>query len=68
MPEVTPKIQEAAEYRAQNNLSYHIQVDGGLKKETAPQAYKAGANVIVAGSSTFKADDMSAAVEEIRKA
>ncbi|KAG0656780.1 RIBULOSE-phosphate 3-epimerase [Maudiozyma exigua] len=34
-----------------------IQVDGGLGKETIPQAADAGANVIVAGTSVFTAQD-----------
>ncbi|SCV01899.1 LAMI_0G14466g1_1 [Lachancea mirantina] len=34
-----------------------IQVDGGLGKETIPHAAKAGANVIVAGTSVFTASD-----------
>lgn len=34
-----------------------IQVDGGLSKDTVPQAAKAGANVIVAGTSVFTAAD-----------
>ena len=68
MLEVMPKIEAARAYREEHGLKYHIEVDGGLKKETAPAAYKAGANVIVAGSSTFKATDMAAAVLEIREA
>lgn len=68
MTEVMPKIAEAKAYRKEHGLSYHIEVDGGLKKETAPAAYEAGANVIVAGSSTFQSSDMAAAVEEIRTA
>lgn len=68
MPEVMPKIVEAREYREKHGLSFHIEVDGGLTKETAPAAYEAGANVIVAGSSTFKAADMKQAVQEIREA
>lgn len=68
MSEVMPKIEEAKAYREEHGLAYHIEVDGGLKKETAPEAYAAGANVIVAGSSTFKAEDMAAAITEIREA
>ena len=68
MQEVMPKIEAAKAYRETHGLTYHIEVDGGLKKETAPYAYAAGANVIVAGSSTFKADDMAVAVQEIREA
>lgn len=33
-----------------------IQVDGGINLETAPKAVAAGANVLVAGSFTFKGD------------
>lgn len=68
MPEVMPKITEAKAYREKHGLNYHIQVDGGLTKETSPPSYEAGANVIVAGSSTFKADDMALAIQEIREA
>ncbi len=68
MPEVMPKIVAAEEYREKHGLNFHIQVDGGLTKETAPPSYQAGANVIVAGSSTFKADDMALAIQEIREA
>lgn len=32
----------------------HIQVDGGIAPGTAPQAARAGANVLVAGSSVFR--------------
>ena len=67
MKEVLPKIKEAALYREEHGLSFHIEVDGGLKPETAALAYEAGANVIVAGSSTFKAPNMARAITEIRK-
>ncbi len=68
MTEVMPKIEEAKAYRTAKGLTFHIQVDGGLTKETAPQAYAAGANVIVAGSSTYKAPCMATAIQEIREA
>ncbi|MFN4944208.1 MAG: ribulose-phosphate 3-epimerase, partial [Akkermansiaceae bacterium] len=47
---------------------YHIEVDGGISAETAAISYKAGANVMVAGSTTFGAKDMVAAIEAIRNA
>ena len=68
MTEVMPKIEQAAAYREEHGLAYHIEVDGGLKKETAPAAYAAGVNVIVGGSSTVCAPDMAVALEEIRQA
>ena len=68
MEEIMPKIEQAASLRDLRGLSYHIEVDGGIGVETAETASKAGANVLVAGSSTFRADDMKLAVENIRKA
>ena len=66
MHEVMPKVEQAATRRNERSLNYHIQVDGGIDQETAPSATRAGANVLVAGSSTFKADDMAAAIQAIR--
>ncbi|MGJ8697461.1 MAG: ribulose-phosphate 3-epimerase [Verrucomicrobiaceae bacterium] len=68
MPEVMPKIEAAVKHRSTHNLGFHIQVDGGIGPETAITAAQAGANVMVAGSSTFSAPDMSAAITAIRQA
>ncbi len=68
MSEVMPKIEAGVKYRSENKLGYHIEVDGGIGSETAAIASAAGANVFVAGSSTFGAPDMSAAVLAIREA
>ena len=68
MDEVLPKIEAAARWREERGLSYHIEVDGGIDALTAARCAKAGANVMVAGSSTFRAPDMAAAVKAIRDA
>lgn len=68
MPEVIEKIEAAAEIRRTRGLSFHIEVDGGIDAGTAGICYAAGANVMVAGSSTFRAPDMAAAVHAIRNA
>jgi ribulose-phosphate 3-epimerase len=68
MPEVLEKITAAARIRETDNLKYHIEVDGGIDAVTAARCYHAGANVMVAGSSTFRAPDMAAAVAAIRHA
>lgn len=68
MPEVLPKIEEAAKLRDERGLAFHIEVDGGIGADTAGQCAAAGANVMVAGSSTFRAPDMAAAVQSIREA
>ena len=68
MHEVMPKVEQAAALRAERNLSFHIEVDGGIDTQTASIAASAGANVLVAGSSTFKAPDMAVAIQTIRNA
>ena len=68
MPEVLEKITAAARIRETKNLSFHVQVDGGIDAVTAARCYAAGANVMVAGSSTFRAPDMAAAITAIRNA
>ncbi|MBN2452837.1 MAG: ribulose-phosphate 3-epimerase [Candidatus Omnitrophica bacterium] len=43
-----------------------IQVDGGLNDSTVAEAVKAGANVIVAGSSVFGTKDYARAIQQLR--
>jgi len=68
MPEVLPKIEAAVEERERRGLSFHIEVDGGIDATTSGRVIAAGANVLVAGSSTFRAPDMAAAIKAIRQA
>ncbi len=68
MPEILEKIALAAEFRKQKNLTYHIEVDGGINSENAALCYAAGANVMVAGSTTFGKSDMKQAILDIREA
>ncbi len=64
IPDVLPKIKELRALKP--NLD--IEIDGGITKETIKQAVKAGANVIVAGSSIFKKEDKIKAIEDLREA
>jgi len=66
MPEMMDKVSAAAAIRAERSLSFHIEVDGGIGYETAKLAREAGANVLVAGSSTFQAPDMAVAITSLR--
>ena len=68
MPGVLEKISAAVRIRETKNLVFHVEVDGGIDAVTAACCYAAGANVMVAGSSTFRAPDMSAAITSIRNA
>ena len=63
-----PKVKEAREIRERNDLSFHIQVDGGICSKTAKISADHGANVLVAGTSTFKAQNMKSAIDEMRNA
>lgn len=68
MPEVLAKIEAAARLRSERGLAFHIEVDGGIDAVTAARCAAAGANVMVAGSSTFRAADMAGAIANIRRA
>jgi len=47
--------------------SMDIEVDGGVNTETAAGAYAAGANVLAAASAIFAADDIKAALANLKK-
>ncbi|MEN9975338.1 MAG: ribulose-phosphate 3-epimerase [Verrucomicrobiota bacterium] len=66
MPEVLTKIAAAAALRQSRHLSFHLEVDGGIDASTATQCAAVGANVMVAGVSTFRAPDMAAAITALR--
>lgn len=68
MREVLPKCEAAARIRQERGLGFHIEVDGGIDGVTAGEAGRAGANVMVAGTSAFRAEDMAAAVKGMREA
>ncbi|MCT6836707.1 MAG: ribulose-phosphate 3-epimerase, partial [Bifidobacteriales bacterium] len=49
-------------------LDTRIQVDGGVSPATAPIVAEAGADVLVAGSAVYGADDPAKAIDQIRQA
>ena len=57
IPMCLEKVSRARAIGNDRGLSLHIQVDGGINEETAKKARDAGANVLVSGSSFFKAPD-----------
>lgn len=66
MPDMLEKVRKIRAEIEKRGLDIDIQVDGGLNPETAKLAREAGANVIVAGSSVFKAQDRRAAIDALR--
>ncbi len=67
IPNSLRRIKEAVTLRSEMNANFLIEIDGGVNVETAKSALEAGAEVFVAGSSIFKADNISAATVEIKK-
>lgn len=57
------KIKEVKRLRDELNLSYDIEVDGGIDIDNLATVLEAGANVIVAGSAIFRGD----AAENVKK-
>ena len=61
---VCEKLRKLREMAPEN---LDIEVDGGIKPETIPDAASAGANVFAAATSIFAKDDYKEAIEELRR-
>src|SRR6266496_6339966 len=64
--ETLPKIQQAAAWRRERSLSYHLGVDGGVNFKTAAECAQAGADVFVSGTTLFGQRNLKAAVKKLR--
>jgi ribulose-phosphate 3-epimerase len=69
IPETLPKIAHMRQQISERNLHCDIEVDGGIHEATAPQAVKAGANLLVAGSAVYNQhESVAQALERLRMA
>lgn len=59
------RLSELAAIRDSRELSFLIQVDGGVNLKNIAKVAKAGADVLVTGSSVFSAEDITARVQEL---
>ncbi len=66
MEDMMPKVEQAEEWRREGGFKYDIEVDGGLNRYTIWPAVRAGAEVIVAGTSVFSQVDLGAAIQDLR--
>jgi ribulose-phosphate 3-epimerase len=65
--EVTlPKVRRAREMVRRCGLDVWVQVDGGVSAANIERIAEAGADVFVAGSAVYGADDVPRAIEELR--
>jgi ribulose-phosphate 3-epimerase len=57
MPEVLNKIKELRKIQSEKNLSFDIEIDGGIDFDNCKIAIEAGANILVSGTTIFKSND-----------
>ena len=66
MADMMPKVQEVRRYIDAMNPQCELEVDGGVDPKTAPICIHSGANVLVAGSAVYKAEDIPARIAQLR--
>lgn len=66
LPQVLPKLRQAREIAQRRGLDIWLQVDGGISPDTIDRCAEAGADVFVAGSAVFRADDPDAMIARLR--
>jgi ribulose-phosphate 3-epimerase len=69
IPETLPRIASIRKILDDRGLSAELEVDGGITAENAPDIVKAGADVLVAGNSIFRAEEgIGRAMQRLREA
>jgi ribulose-phosphate 3-epimerase len=58
--DMLPKLRQIDSWRSERQLSFRLEVDGGIDVDTARECRAAGADTFVAGTSFFRADDQAA--------
>jgi ribulose-phosphate 3-epimerase len=66
IPEVLPKIHQAKTEMDKLGRRVPVEIDGGINLETGEPAAAAGADILAAGTSVFKALDMRAAISALK--
>lgn len=64
--DVLPKMTAISEMRSAKELSFRLQVDGGIDLNTAPACIERGVDTFVAGTAFFKAEDKPKFIETIQ--
>ncbi|HEX5429107.1 MAG TPA: ribulose-phosphate 3-epimerase [Pedococcus sp.] len=66
MADQLPKVAQVREAVRRHGGEVWVQVDGGVSAKTIEQCAGAGADVFVAGSAVYGAEDVAAAIQELR--
>ena len=67
IPNTLDKVKELDKLRKEKNLSFKIEIDGGVSLANAKEVYEAGVDIIVAGSAVFSAEDVVARTKEFKE-
>ena len=65
MADMMPKVKAIRQMLDEKNPGCHLEVDGGVDMNTAPVCKENGANVLVAGSAFYRAEDKPAFVKAL---
>ena len=68
IPETLAKVRAIRDFATSRGIDLNIQVDGGITTDNISLVKEAGANVIVAGSAVFKAQDPASVISAIKNA
>src|SRR6266571_125373 len=60
------KVKRAVEWNKSRDRKIDIEVDGGINPETAQVSIQNGANILVAGTSIFRAPDYAKTIRDLR--
>ncbi len=66
LPEMLEKVRMAARWRQERGVDFRIEVDGGITVSTGRASLEAGADILVAGTSVFKAADAAEEISALR--
>jgi ribulose-phosphate 3-epimerase len=64
--DMLPKVRRAREFAKNAGTDIWVQVDGGVDAQTIGMCAEAGANIFVAGSAVYRAEDPAVMVETLR--
>lgn len=67
IPHTLEKIRQLKKMITERNLNVLIEIDGGVTLDNAREIIDAGADVLVAGSTVFKASDPSNAIKKLKE-
>lgn len=67
MPSTLDNARAVRKMRDERGLHFDIQMDGGINAKNIGEIHRAGVNVIVAGSSVFRAENPAEAIAELRR-